>query len=251
MAVQPLAHPGVQTATVGDRDIALDVSPRAPVEAAVRTPVSAPAEAAPEAPPIVNAPTPGAASPDVAATERAAASDAATSTRTTKRTRSFDPTAAARELLSVAERANDCSKPGAPSGRGSATVTFSPSGTASRIALSAPFAGSASEACLRATFATARVPAFEGAARTVDQRFRVVSPNTPSTLIFETNVPALVSLDGRPLGTTPKSVTLAAGNHSVVFVHPELGQKEHAVTLAPGQEKTVRATFETDEGPLR
>jgi serine/threonine protein kinase len=204
---------------------ALDVSPRAPVEAAMQTPASAPAEAAPEVPPVVNAPTPGA-------------------ERTSKRTRSFDPTAAARELLSVAERANDCSKPDAPSGRGSATVTFAPNGTPSRVTLSAPFAGSATEACLRATFAAARVPAFEGVARTVDQRFRVASQNTPSTLTFETNVPALVTLDGRSLGPTPKSVTLAAGNHSVVFVHPELGQKQHAVTVAPGQEKTIRATFE-------
>lgn len=62
-------------------------------------------------------------------------------------------------------------------------------------------------------------------------------------LTFQSNVPADVALDGRPLGTTPKSVTVAPGSHTVVFIHPELGQKEKAVTLAPGQDKTVSATF--------
>jgi serine/threonine-protein kinase len=65
----------------------------------------------------------------------------------------------------------------------------------------------------------------------------------PGRLTFQSNVPAQVALDGRPLGSTPKSVTVAPGSHTVVFAHPELGQKEQAVTLGPGQDKTVNATF--------
>jgi eukaryotic-like serine/threonine-protein kinase len=68
--------------------------------------------------------------------------------------------------------------------------------------------------------------------------------NEPGILTFQSNVPAHVALDGRALGPTPKSVTVAPGSHTVVFVHPELGQKEQAVTLDPGQDKTVRATFQ-------
>jgi eukaryotic-like serine/threonine-protein kinase len=68
--------------------------------------------------------------------------------------------------------------------------------------------------------------------------------NEPGTLTFQSNLPAHVTFDGRPLGSTPKSVTATPGSHTVVFMHPELGQKEQAVTLAPGQEKTIHATFQ-------
>jgi hypothetical protein len=71
-----------------------------------------------------------------------------------------------------------------------------------------------------------------------------LSPDEPGLLTFEANVPAAVALDGRPLGTTPQSVTAPPGSHTVVFAHPELGEKSHTVTLAPGQEKAIRATFE-------
>jgi hypothetical protein len=90
----------------------------------------------------------------------------------------------------------------------------------------------------------AKVRPFDGDSRTAEQRSRVLSLNEPGTLTFEANVPALVTFDGRSLGSTPKSVTAAPGNHTVVFVHPELGEKAHAVTLDPGQDKTIRATFE-------
>jgi serine/threonine-protein kinase len=93
-------------------------------------------------------------------------------------------------------------------------------------------------------FSAAKVRPFAGAARTLEQRFRVLAPTTPGTLTFQANVPASVTLDGRSLGETPKSVSVAPGSHTVVFVHPELGEKAHAVTLAPGQDKTIRATFE-------
>jgi hypothetical protein len=114
----------------------------------------------------------------------------------------------------------------------------------SRVVLPAPFAHSPNHACLRDAFASARIRPFDGEARTLEQRFRVFAPDEPGTLTFHANVPASVVLDGRSLGKTPQSVTATPGGHTIVFTHPELGEKSHSVTLAPGQEKTVRATFE-------
>jgi serine/threonine protein kinase len=166
------------------------------------------------------------------------------SSASSRPSRSFDATKAATELFAAAERASECTSPDAPSGGGRATITFSPSGAVSRVTVAAPFAGSALETCLRAAFGSATVRAFDGAARTLEQRFRVRAANEPGTLTFQANVPALVALDGRALGATPRSVSVAPGSHTVVFVHAELGEKAHTVTLAPGQEKTIRATFE-------
>jgi serine/threonine-protein kinase len=85
---------------------------------------------------------------------------------------------------------------------------------------------------------------FEGGTRTLAKSFRELGANEPATLTFQANVPAEVALDGRSLGQTPKSVTAQPGDHTVVFVHPELGEKAHTVKLAPGEDRTIRATFE-------
>ena len=97
-----------------------------------------------------------------------------------------------------------------------------------------------------ATVATERAPAGQALTTThprSSSAFARSLANEPGFLTFQSNVPAQVALDGRLLGSTPKSVTVAPGSHTVVFVHPELGEKEQAVTLDPGQDKTVRATF--------
>ncbi len=91
--------------------------------------------------------------------------------------------------------------------------------------------------------AARRVPPAQRPAQPIEQRAPVASPNEPGILTFQSNVPAQVTLDGRPLGATPQTVSASPGSHRVLFVHPELGQKEHAVLLDPGQDKTVRATF--------
>jgi serine/threonine-protein kinase len=230
--------------------------PNPPVSPA--TPVSVASSAAPAAPfaPAVAPATTLTSAVASSEPERARVPREATSTerpvnetppperaRARVRARSFDPTRAATELFAAAERATRCTKSGAPSGAGRATVTFAPNGTVNRVSFSAPFAKSAAEACLRDAFTTARVPAFDGDARSLEQRFRVISPAEPGTLTFQANVPALVTLNGRALGPTPQTVTASAGSHTVVFLHPELGQKEHAVSLGPGEEKTLRATF--------
>jgi hypothetical protein len=46
---------------------------------------------------------------------------------------------------------------------------------------------------------------------------------------------AAVVLDGRPLGGTPRvGVTVAAGEHTVLFVHPNRGRKSVQVNVGPG-----------------
>ena len=53
-----------------------------------------------------------------------------------------------------------------------------------------------------------------------------------------------VVMDGRPLGGTPRvGVSAAAGSHSVVFVHPDLGREAASVSCKPGESKTVAVRF--------
>ncbi len=51
---------------------------------------------------------------------------------------------------------------------------------------------------------------------------------------------AAVLLDGRPIGRTPMSgVTVSAGTHSLVFIHPEKGRKAASVTVGAGQSRGI------------
>lgn len=53
-----------------------------------------------------------------------------------------------------------------------------------------------------------------------------------------------VILDGRPLGTTPKlGVSVSAGKHTVVFVHPEHGRKSSTVNVTAGGTATAAVRF--------
>lgn len=53
-----------------------------------------------------------------------------------------------------------------------------------------------------------------------------------------------VILDGRPLGTTPKlGVSVSAGKHTVVFVHPEHGRKTSQVNVTAGGTATAAVRF--------
>ncbi len=53
-----------------------------------------------------------------------------------------------------------------------------------------------------------------------------------------------VIVDGRPMGTTPKmGLSVAAGTHTVVFVHPEHGRKVVTVNVAAGQTATAATRF--------
>jgi serine/threonine-protein kinase len=53
-----------------------------------------------------------------------------------------------------------------------------------------------------------------------------------------------VVLDGRPVGSTPKvGVSVPAGTHTVVFIHPEKGKKSVSVTVKAGETKTAAVKF--------
>jgi serine/threonine-protein kinase len=62
-------------------------------------------------------------------------------------------------------------------------------------------------------------------------------------LSLTSDPPSAVLLDGKPIGQTPKSVTVTPGSHSVLFVHPTKGRARATAKLAPGQSKTLRARF--------
>ena len=52
-----------------------------------------------------------------------------------------------------------------------------------------------------------------------------------------------VILDGRPIGRTPKRVSVAAGRHSVVFVHPQKGRRSVGVNVKPGKNVVAAIRF--------
>jgi len=53
-----------------------------------------------------------------------------------------------------------------------------------------------------------------------------------------------VIVDGRPMGATPKmGLSVAAGTHTIVFVHPEHGRKVVTVTVVAGQPATAATRF--------
>ncbi len=65
-----------------------------------------------------------------------------------------------------------------------------------------------------------------------------------ATLSINSIPPSNCILDGRPLGSTPKAgVSVSAGTHTVVFVHPEHGRKSVSVTVKGGESKSVGVRF--------
>jgi serine/threonine-protein kinase len=73
-------------------------------------------------------------------------------------------------------------------------------------------------------------------------------PSAPATASSGTlnlsSVPASnVIVDGRPIGPTPQRLTLAAGSHSVMFVHPVRGRKSMTVKVEPGKSAAASAKF--------
>ncbi len=64
------------------------------------------------------------------------------------------------------------------------------------------------------------------------------------TLSINSIPPSNCILDGRPLGMTPKAgISVSAGTHTVVFVHPEHGRKSASVTVKAGESKSVGVRF--------
>jgi hypothetical protein len=54
---------------------------------------------------------------------------------------------------------------------------------------------------------------------------------------------AIVTIDGREIGETPREVRLGAGAYRVRAAHPELGTRQETVTITAGKRQTWRPTF--------
>jgi serine/threonine-protein kinase len=52
-----------------------------------------------------------------------------------------------------------------------------------------------------------------------------------------------VIVDGKPVGTTPKQLTVTPGTHTVVFIHPELGRKTQTVSVQAGKTAVAATKF--------
>lgn len=64
-----------------------------------------------------------------------------------------------------------------------------------------------------------------------------------ATLTFMSDPPSNLVLDGKPLGKTPKTASVPAGSHTVLFIHPEFGRKAKSIPVAAGQKATVKVKF--------
>lgn len=83
----------------------------------------------------------------------------------------FDKDAAAAALASAASAAGSCRSSGDPSGVAQVSVTFSPTGRATRAIVDGPpFAGTATGGCIASKMTQAKVPAFTGSRVTVKKK---------------------------------------------------------------------------------
>jgi hypothetical protein len=65
----------------------------------------------------------------------------------------------------------------------------------------------------------------------------------PGLLAASSNPSAMLVVDGRPLGQSPRAIDLPPGIHTVVFVHPELGRKSMTVSVWAGKTTNVAVDF--------
>jgi len=69
------------------------------------------------------------------------------------------------------------------------------------------------------------------------------TPSAPSLLTLESTPSCSIVLDGRPIGKTPQTLSVDAGAHSVVFVHPTLGRKSVTVRAKAGEPSSAAVRF--------
>jgi hypothetical protein len=85
----------------------------------------------------------------------------------------FDRSAVARLLSGAASSARSCVDENGPTGQGRALVTFSPTGTVTRVSIDAPFAGTPVGDCVRRRFTSIRLQPFSGESVTVGKSFTI------------------------------------------------------------------------------
>jgi hypothetical protein len=85
----------------------------------------------------------------------------------------FDRDAAAAGLKAAASSAKGCKTPNGPSGAGTVTVVFAPSGVVKSAAVRQPFAGTPTGTCIMGAFQGVRVPSFAGPEVAVSKSFEL------------------------------------------------------------------------------
>jgi hypothetical protein len=55
---------------------------------------------------------------------------------------------------------------------------------------------------------------------------------------------AEISIDGKYVGSTPSSISMSPGNHTVVFSIPGFAQWTRELSVAPGSDLTVNAILQ-------
>jgi hypothetical protein len=127
----------------------------------------------------------------------------------------------------------DLSKPGqSTEGVNSLQEVSTPQATASKAA-SAPRTSSKAAGFLKAS------------GESVPTKSAKAAPAAGQGTLNVNSIPVSnVIVDGRPMGSTPKmGLSVSAGTHTVVFVHPEHGRKVVTVTVAAGQTATAATRF--------
>lgn len=72
----------------------------------------------------------------------------------------------------------------------------------------------------------------------------VATPSGTGTLNINSIPVSNIIVDGKPMGSTPKvGLSVSAGNHTVVFVHPEHGRKTRVVNVPAGGAATAAVRF--------
>ena len=100
-----------------------------------------------------------------------------------------------------------------------------------------------------ASASSKKPPAFlgvgEGSSPTPTKAATKAAPAAGQGTLNVTSIPVSnVIVDGRPMGSTPKmGLSVPAGTHTVVFVHPEHGRKVVTVTVAAGATQTASTRF--------
>lgn len=87
--------------------------------------------------------------------------------------------------------------------------------------------------------------ARRAAARAAPTRASAKADSTQGVLNISSNPPSQIILNGRPLGTTPKTGIEVPGDslQTIVFVHPEMGRRRAQKFVPAGKERTVSIRF--------
>src|SRR6185369_9181004 len=106
---------------------------------------------------------------------------------------------------------------------------------------SAPAAGAAAAAAPSAALAAPRKPA---AASHPAASAPAIDP-TQGLLNISSVPPSQIILNGRPLGSTPKTAVVVPGDslQTIVFVHPKMGRRRAQKFVPAGKERTVSIRF--------